>query len=178
LVNAICRRDYTIAGGAIYVAIFDDRLEVISAGLLPPGITVADLKREHQSKLRNLLIAGVFYRRGLIEQWGRGTQKIVDWCIAAGQPEPEFEERAGDVVVRFRPSGYHPPLRVGHDLTERQRRLLQILADGRKRRLQEIHSGLENPPAKRTLLDDLKLLRQLGLVASGGRGVGAKWWLV
>jgi predicted HTH transcriptional regulator len=43
---------------------------------------------------------------------------------------------------------------------------------------QEIHSGLENPPAKRTLLDDLKLLRQLGLVASGGRGVGAKWWLV
>ena len=103
LVNAICHRDYTIAGGAIFVAIYDDRLEVASSGLLPPGITLADLKSDHDSRLRNPLIAGVFYRRGLIEQWGRGTQKIVDWCVAAGQPEPEFEERAGDLVVRFRP---------------------------------------------------------------------------
>jgi len=55
---------------------------------------------------RSPLIAGAFYRRGLIEQWGRGTQKIVDWCVATGQPEPEFEEQAGAVVVRFRPSGY------------------------------------------------------------------------
>jgi predicted HTH transcriptional regulator len=29
----------------VNVAIFDDRLEIISTGLLPPGITVADLKR-------------------------------------------------------------------------------------------------------------------------------------
>jgi hypothetical protein len=32
--------------------------KVISAGLLPPGVTVADLKRDHQSRLRNPLIAG------------------------------------------------------------------------------------------------------------------------
>ena len=32
LVNALCHRDYTIAGGAIFVAIFDDRLEVTSLG--------------------------------------------------------------------------------------------------------------------------------------------------
>jgi ATP-dependent DNA helicase RecG len=178
LVNAICHRDYTIAGGAIFVGIFDDRLEVTSLGLLPPGITVADLKRDHASRLRNSLIAGVFYRRGLIEQWGRGTQKIVNWCVAAGQPEPEFEEQAGAVVVRFFPSAYAAPLRVSHDLTDRQRRVLQTLADGRKRRLQEIHASLANPPARRTLLDDLKLLRELGLVGSSGRGVGSGWWLV
>jgi ATP-dependent DNA helicase RecG len=178
LVNAICHRDYTIAGGAIYVAIFDDRLEVISAGLLPPGITVADLKRDHQSKLRNLLIAGVFYRCGLIEQWGRGTQKIVDWCIAAGQPEPEFEERAGDVVVRFRPSGYHPPLRVSHDLTDRQREILQILGNGERWRFQDLLARLSAPPAARTLRDDLQMLKKLGLVNSGGRSVAARWWLV
>jgi len=178
LVNALCHRDYTLAGGAISVAIFDDRLEVVSTGLLPAGITVAELKRPHRSLPRNPTIAGVFYRRGLIEQWGRGTQKIVDWCVAAGQPEPEFEQEAGDVVVRFRPSSYHPPLTVRHDLTERQRRILQYLADGQKRRIQEIHGSLDSPPAKRTLLDDLKLLRQVGLVESGGRGVGAKWWLV
>ena len=54
-------------------------------------------------------LVGVFYRRGLIEQWGRGTQKIVDWCVAAGQPEPEFDEHAGAVVVRFPAQQPVPP---------------------------------------------------------------------
>jgi ATP-dependent DNA helicase RecG len=177
LVNAICHRDYTIAGGAIFVAIFDDRLEVTSLGLLPAGITVADLKRDHASRLRNPLIAGVFYRRGLIEQWGRGTQKIVTWCVAAGQPEPEFEEQAGAVVVRFLPTGYHPPLRVSHDLTDRQREILQMLSDGQRWRFREILARLAEPPASRTLRDDLQMLKKVGLVDSGGRSTAARWWL-
>jgi predicted HTH transcriptional regulator len=37
------------------------RPEVASLGLLPPGVTVADLKRDHASRPRNPLIAGVFY---------------------------------------------------------------------------------------------------------------------
>jgi ATP-dependent DNA helicase RecG len=178
LVNALCHRDYTIAGGAIFVAIYDDQLEVTSTGLLPPGITIAELKRDHGSRLRNPLIAGVFYRRGLIEQWGRGTQKIVDWCVDAGQPEPEFEEQAGAVVVRFLPSGYHPPRRVGHDLTDRQRQILLIVSDGKEWRFQDIYSRLANPPTDRTVRQDLYLLRQLGLVSGSGRGAGARWQLV
>ena len=177
LVNAICHRDYTIAGGAIFVAIYDDRLEVTSLGLLPPGVTVADLKRDHSSRLRNPLIAGVFYRRGLIEQWGRGTQKIVDWCVAAGQPEPEFEEQAGAVVVRFRPSGYHPPLRVGQDLSERQRRILLTLSSRKEWTFPEIYESLDDPPSERTVRMELSGLSGLGLVGSRGRGKFARWWL-
>ncbi len=177
LVNALCHRDYAIPGGAVNVAIYDDCLEVISTGLLPAGITVADLKRKHISVPRNPLVAGAFYRRGLIEQWGRGTQKIVDWCVATGQPEPEFEEQAGAVVVRFRPSGYHPPLRVSHDLGDRQRRILLILCDGNERRFQEIYAQIDNPPSDRTVRQDLNLLRQWGLVESSGHGAGARWRL-
>ena len=177
LVNALCHRDYSIPGGAVFVAIYDDCLEVSSIGLLPAGITVADLKRKHLSVLRNPLIAGVFYRRGLIEQWGRGTEKIVDWCVAAGQPEPEFEEQAGAVVVRFRPSGYNPPLRTSHDLTERQRRILLILADGAKWSFGDIFKQLPDSPPKRTVQAELRLLRDLKLLASRGRGGAARWWL-
>jgi ATP-dependent DNA helicase RecG len=177
LVNALCHRDYTIPGGAVSIAIYDNRLEVISTGLLPAGIKVADLKRDHPSAPPNPLIAGVFYRRGLIEQWGRGTQKIVDWCVAAGQPEPEFEEQAGAVVVRFRPSGYHPPLRVSHDLTDRQRQILLILSNGERWRVRDIQEKLSDRPAPRTLRDDLQLLKKVGLVDSAGRSVAARWWL-
>lgn len=111
------------------------------------------------------------------QRWGRGTQKIVELCRMAGQPEPDFEEQAGNVVVRFRLSQYTPPLRVSHDLTDRQRRILQLLSDGVKWKVQDILRRLENAPAKRTLQDDLSLLRNLGLIESGGRGAGARWWL-
>ena len=47
LVNALIHRDYSIAGGAISLAIFDDRVEVWSAGRFPTGITAAMLSREH-----------------------------------------------------------------------------------------------------------------------------------
>lgn len=177
LVNALCHRDYVIPGGAVNVLIFDDRLEVISAGLLPAGITVADLKRDHLSRPRNPLIAEVFFRRGLIERWGRGTQKIVQLCLEAGQPEPEFEEQAGCVVVRFRPSSYVPPLRVSHDLSERQREVLQLLSDWQKWKAEDILTALAVPPARRTLQEDLNLLRQLGLLVFSGRGPSARWQL-
>lgn len=177
LVNALCHRDYSIVGGAVSVAVFDDRLEIISTGDLPFDVQIDDLKREHNSKPRNPLLADVFYRRGLIERWGRGTQNIVDLCVEAGHPEPEFEERAGEVVVRFLPSGYVPPHRVSHDLSERQRRVLHILSDGEKWKFGDIGRRFSPPPPKRTLGDDLVMLRNLGLIDSSGRGPGARWWL-
>ncbi len=129
VVNALVHRDYSIYGGSVHIAIYDDRLEVISAGTLPFGLTPADLTGDHESRPRNPHLADVFYRRGLIERWGRGTQKIVAMCVAAGHPAPQFQERAGSVVVRFLVKGYVPPLRIGHDLSERQRRVLHALRD-------------------------------------------------
>ena len=53
LVNALIHRDYTIAGGAVSLAIFDDRVEVWSAGRFPTGITPESLKHAHPSVQRN-----------------------------------------------------------------------------------------------------------------------------
>jgi ATP-dependent DNA helicase RecG len=102
LVNALIHRDYSIAGGAVSLAIFDDRVEVWSAGSFPKGITPESLTRNHQSVQRNPLIADVFHRTGLIEKWGRGTNRVVDMCREAGIARPEFEEITGAAVVTFR----------------------------------------------------------------------------
>jgi len=177
MVNALCHRDYTIVGGAVSLAIYDNRLEVWSDGTLPLGLTPEDLKREHPSKPRNPLIAKVFYLRGLIERWGRGTQKIVELCVKAGHPEPEFGELAGSVWVRFLPSGYIAPHRITHDLTDRQRELLQILADHGALPLREIRKRLSTPPSDRMIQEDLAHLRRLDLVESTGRGRGAVYRL-
>ncbi|RKH93201.1 ATP-binding protein [Corallococcus sp. AB038B] len=102
LVNAFIHRDYSIAGGAVSLAIFDDRVEIWSAGRYPIGITPESLTRPHLSVQRNPIIAEVFYRAGLIEKWGRGTNRVAEMCRAAGLSAPEFAEVTGAVVVTLR----------------------------------------------------------------------------
>ena len=101
LVNALIHRDYSIAGGAISLAIFDDRVEVWSAGTFPTGITPDMLTRQHLSVLRNPIIAGIFHRAGLIEQWGRGTNRVVEMCRKAGIRAPVFHAIGPFAVVTF-----------------------------------------------------------------------------
>jgi ATP-dependent DNA helicase RecG len=76
LANALCHRDYSIVGGAVSLAIYDDRLEITSDGNLHFGLTVEALKRPHTSQPWNPLIAQTCYRRGMIETWGSGTLKM------------------------------------------------------------------------------------------------------
>lgn len=177
LVNALSHRDYGVVGGGINVAIYDDRLEVWSSGTLPFGLRVEDLKHEHLSQQRNPLIAGVLFRHGLVEAWGRGTQKIVELCVAAGHPEPEFVEQAGAVGVRFFAGSYQPPLRVGYDLTPRQREILAALSQGGPMRLSVLRDGLPGAPPERTLRRELDELRRLGLVEASGRTRARIWAL-
>jgi ATP-dependent DNA helicase RecG len=78
------------------------RAQVWSAGKYPNGITPESLTRAHLSVQRNPIIAEVFYRTGLIEKWGRGTNRVAEMCTAARIAPPEFEEITGAAVVTFR----------------------------------------------------------------------------
>ena len=77
------------------VAIYDDRLEVTSTGCLHFGLTPEKLFAPHESIPWNPLIADAFYRRGIIERWGRGTLKMAELAAAAGLPRPEIEDDGG-----------------------------------------------------------------------------------
>jgi ATP-dependent DNA helicase RecG len=97
LVNAVAHTDYAQSGAPIRLALFDDRLEVENPGLLPFGLTVADLPLG-VSKLRNRVIGRVLHELGLVEQWGSGIQRMVSACCDAGLAAPTFEE----IGIRFR----------------------------------------------------------------------------
>ena len=174
LANAFCHRDYSIGGGSVAVAIYDDRLEVTSSGSLHFGLTPDALMAPHESLPWNPLVAHVMYRRGVIEQWGRGTLKIVELLQQAGLPRPAIEDAGGCVTVRFLPMRYVPPQRVAHDLTPRQRAVLAMLGG---LALREMRSGLGQDVAEWELKSDLAFLKQLDLVEPSGRGRGAYWLL-
>jgi ATP-dependent DNA helicase RecG len=61
------------------------------------------LRKPHESKPCNPIIANVFYRAGIIERWGTGTLNIIDWCRNNGNPAPTWSEQAGSVFVTFSP---------------------------------------------------------------------------
>lgn len=178
LANAFCHRDYAIFGGSIAVGIYEDRLEITSPGTLHFGLTAQSLFETPESRLWNPLIAGAFYRRGIIETWGLGISKIVELTTQAGLPTPEIEEIHGSVIVRFRPSRYIPTQRARHDLTERQRTILSILSDAPNGlSMSEISIQLTDSLTPRQIRSDLNTLRSVDLVILEGRGRSARWML-
>ena len=75
--NAVVHRDYSLTGKDVKVAIYDDMVEITSPGLLPPSIDYAAME-SRQSDARNKVIAPIFKRLGIIDQWGNGLKLIAD----------------------------------------------------------------------------------------------------
>jgi len=75
--NAVVHRDYALTGKDIKVAIYDDMVEITSPCLLLPSIDFNELEAR-QSDIRNKIIAPVFKKMGIIDQWGNGLKLIAD----------------------------------------------------------------------------------------------------
>jgi len=102
LANAFVHRDYASGSGSIGVALYDDRLEIISPGELHFGLTPEMLLKPHESRPWNPLIASTFYRRGLIETWGRGTIKIAELLLRYNLEPLHVLSDMDAVTVTFR----------------------------------------------------------------------------
>lgn len=100
IVNAVAHRDYT-SNASVQVMLFSDRLEVWNPGELPPPLTLARLRRPHQSIPRNPLLADPLFLARYIEKAGTGTLDMIARLRAVGLPEPVFEQDGGTFVLRL-----------------------------------------------------------------------------
>ena len=98
--NAIVHRDYSLTGKDVKVAIYDDMVEITSPGLLPPSIDYAAME-SRQSDARNKIIAPVFKRMGIIDQWGNGLKLIADELKEYPQIEFRWKETGLSFQVQF-----------------------------------------------------------------------------
>lgn len=99
IANAVVHRSY-LEPGNIQVAIFDDRLEVTSPGMLLNNISIQKMK-EGYSKPRNPAIARAFAYMKIIEKWGTGVPRIFRECKEYGLLEPELIDFEGDFRVNM-----------------------------------------------------------------------------
>ena len=144
IANAICHRDYTEPGGAVALAMHDDRVEIINSGEFHFGITPEKLKEPHESKPWNPLIANAFYRAGIIERWGSGTTNMIDWCEENGNPAPHWQERAGSIVMTFLPIIKSKAPQVTMEVTMEVARLLPFCEQPESRRVLQKKLKLKN----------------------------------
>lgn len=104
LTNALVHANYEISGTRIFVAIYDDRLEIQNPGIMPPGMSIEQFKAG-VSRIRNPVIARIFGELNLVEEWGSGYKRIKEACKLGGYPEPQWEELGTVLRVTFFP---HP----------------------------------------------------------------------
>jgi len=101
VVNALVHRDYLLTGTDIEVAVYSDRLEVISPGRLPNGITPARMRTGCRAA-RNQLIRDVMRDYGYLEHMGMGIpRKIIRGMRAHNGTEPELIEDGERFTVRL-----------------------------------------------------------------------------
>ena len=99
IANAVCHRSF-LTPGKIQVALFDDRLEVTSPGMLDNEITIEKMKTG-LSKIRNKGIAAALSYMNVIEAWGSGIPRMFREAQEYGLKEPELIDLGSDFRVNL-----------------------------------------------------------------------------
>ena len=112
VINAFCHRDYYLYD-SVNIAIFKNKLEIRSPGLLYGGLTVEKIKTKEVSERRNELLAEMFHQVHFIEKWGRGIGLIL-----SKEPDTNFEEVGRQFVVTFKRKGVSGAVGVNEGVSE------------------------------------------------------------
>ena len=150
----------------IRVLMFDDRIEVVSPGGLPSGITVNEYLAGKLSALRNRNLANVFYRLGFVEIFGTGIIRIKQlYEESLAKPEFEVSENAIKVVL--------PIFENNFNLSEDEKTIYKVLSKTMLKSISEIAPYVPFGKSKTTQL--LKSMGQKGVVIVEGKGRSTKY---
>ena len=145
---------------------FDDRIEVVSPGGLPSGITAEEYLSGKLSVLRNRNLANVFYRLGFVEIFGTGITRIKQlYAESTIKPDFEVSENAIRIVL--------PIFENNVNLSEDEKMVYKILSKTMLKPISEIAPYVPFGKSKTTQL--LKDMGQKGVVLIEGKGRGTKY---
>ncbi len=171
--NAVVHRSY-LHPSSIQVAVYDDRVEVTSPGMLFGSLRVEDI-REGISIPRNRALVYAFTYMNIMEHWGSGIPRIIRRCKELGLEEPGLLEIAG--CFRINLFRFSDKTRIGKNTdkirksTDKVWKSTDKLNDNQKKIIQHIEErgAITNKEVQRLLnVKDsraLKILKEL--VAAG-----------
>ncbi len=174
ILNALVHRSYM--GAHTQIRVYDDKITFWNEGKLPSDLTLELLRRSHSSRPRNIVIADVCFKGGLIDAWGRGTTKIIESCKQAGLPEPEIIEENGGMLVTLFKNNLTSEKLAKLGLNERQLKAFEYVKEKGKitnKEYQQLNNTID-----RTALRDLEALVELSIFKRVGEKKGAYYELV
>ena len=165
IANALIHRVWDVES-QIRVLMFDDRIEVVSPGGLPFGITAEEYLSERLSVLRNRNLANVFYRLGFVEIFGMGITRIKQ-LYEESLIKPDFEISENTITILL------PVIENNLNLTEDESVVYRILSRTMLKPISEIAPYVPFGKSKTTQL--LKDMVQKGVITVEGKGRGTKY---
>ena len=114
IINAFCHRDYR-EFDSVNIAVFKDRVEIRSPGLLYGGLTIETIGTKMVSERRNELIAEMLHRVHFIEKWGRGIKLIL-----SKEPDTKFSEVGTKFITTFIRKSYYEGKKGVEDTTQKK----------------------------------------------------------
>jgi ATP-dependent DNA helicase RecG len=164
IANALVHRTWDVKSH-IRVSMYEDRIEVVSPGGLPHGISEKEYLEGQVSVLRNPIIGGVFFRLHLIESFGTGIQRInAAYSDSAVKPIHTFSENAIKVTL---------PVMVSGDRLQGAEKAVYDCLNLTGRSSSEI-AGMAGYGKNKTLIVLAELERK-GYVHKTGNGRGTKY---
>lgn len=97
IVNALSHRNYSIRGDYIKVIIFEDRLEILSPGLLPNIVSLENILYQRYS--RNPKIARILTEFGYVKEMNEGVKRIYSEMEKYNLKEPKYSEPGYNVLL-------------------------------------------------------------------------------
>ena len=126
LLNALVHRDYAFSSSTL-ISIFDDRIEFVSIGGLPKGVSLDDILLGI-SVPRNENLASVFYRLHLIEAYGTGIPKIMrSYTDCKRKPEIQTTGNAFKITLPNRNANIHKVSGNNVSFTENEEKVIAML---------------------------------------------------
>lgn len=165
IANALIHRVWDV-NSHVRVSMFDDKIEVVSPGGLPAGITAEEYLSGKLSVLRNRNLANVFYRLGFVEIFGTGITRIKQ-LYAESLVKPDFEVSENTIKIVL------PVFETNANLTEDEKVIYKILSKIMLKPISEIAPYVPFGKSKTTQL--LKTMGEKGVVAVEGKGKGTKY---
>src|SRR5690554_30458 len=172
LLNAVAHKDYS-GGAPIQIKVFNDRIMIWNDGQLPDNWTISNLLKKHASKPYNPDIANTLFRSGYIESWGRGIEKMMNYCLETGIPVPNYSFEGSDFLVEFRKDIYHEEYLIDLGLNERQIEALLFFKSSRVITNSEYQTKFEI--SERTARYDLANLVERKLLLKSGDKKSTKY---
>ncbi|MFW5832285.1 MAG: ATP-binding protein [Prolixibacteraceae bacterium] len=174
VINMIIHRDYRSASDSI-VKIFDDRIEFYNPGKLPDSITEDDLlSNNYKSTPRNKLIADFCKSLGLIEKYGSGIRRIIEYFKDANMPQPEFRNISdGFMVTAFVAES---TTKVGEKLTANQKTIVSHMQNNPYITAKELSKKVGI--SVRKIETNIKKLKDLDYIKRIGPPKGGQWEII